>query len=77
MLFESEEGARDAQPRPWSGTGPMVTKSPQHLLAKRKDIYIAGGFLLEFNFVTLTSPLFFLTLLNFKWNVAWQDRNVN
>ena len=65
------------QVRPWSVMGPMGTKSPQHLLAnRRKDVNITGHFILNFNFVTFTSPLHFLTLPNSKPNVSRKDISI-
>ena len=47
------EGQRDVQTHPWSRTGPVGTKSPQYVLANRKnDVYVTRNVVLNFNFVT-------------------------
>ena len=51
-------------------------KNPQPLLGfGKKDVNVTGNFVLEFNFVTFTSPLNFFYFLEFK-NVTGPGRTV-
>ena len=72
---ESEGGPRDVQMRPWSGTGPVGEKSPQHLLGNRKtQCKCNREFGLELNLQDLLHDyLCYIFTCEFKQNVSRED----